>query len=284
METIDRAPPFPDRPPDAHKGMVGRILVIGGRADAFVMLGAPALTANAALRTGAGLVQIATVPAAAIHVGLLAPCATVRPLGHGDEHRLAELADEFQADVVAIGPGLPPTVSAEDIHRLMIDFRGPLVVDADGLNTLASAGEWQAPRPGQVILTPHPGEMKRLLGDQEIDCDPTARINAAKNLSSATNSLVVYKGAGTVVTDGRRIFVNTTGNSGMATAGAGDVLTGVIAGLLGQRLNLFDATVLAVYLHGLAGDFVARRMNQASIIATDLIDALPAAISAHCGH
>ncbi|MEE9297120.1 MAG: NAD(P)H-hydrate dehydratase [Phycisphaerae bacterium] len=283
-----KVPAFPERADDAHKGDVGRIVVIGGRFDAVGMVGAPALVANAAFRTGAGLVQILTTRDAQIPVSVLAPCATTRAVDAGEEGRLAALANEFAADVVAIGPGLSPRIKGGHVVRFLREFEGGVVVDADALNALAAMGTWRTARPQQVVVTPHPGEMKRLMaglrhgveGDQG-GSTKEARQAAAEALAQETGAIVVLKGAGTVVTDGLRTYVNKTGHAGMATAGSGDVLTGVIAALIGQKMSPFEAGVLGAYLHGRAGDIAGEGVGLVSVTATDLIEALGNAIEEH---
>ena len=274
----DGIPAFPGRAYDAHKGDVGRIVVIGGRLDDVGMVGAPALAANAAFRTGAGLVQILTTREAQLPVSILAPCATTRALRDGDASGLASLASEVHADVVAVGPGLSPEVSGEDLVALMAAFDGGIVIDADGLNALARIGRWQAARPAQVVVTPHPGEMRRLLNGLGIDADAGQREAGAEALAGETGAIVVHKGAGTVVTDGQHTCVNGSGNSGVATGGAGDVLTGVVAGLMGQKMGAYEAAVLGVYLHGRAGDLAGEQLGQVSITALDMVDSLADAI------
>ena len=149
-----------------------------------------------------------------------------------------------------------------------------MIIDADGLNNLSKINDWPASTKANVILTPHPGEMKRLWAGLFREPLPADRRSQAVQLANKTKTTVVLKGAGTVVTDGEKIYVNNTGNPGMATAGAGDVLTGVIAALIGQGLSNFDAAVLGVYVHGLAGDIAAKKMGQISLIATDIIESL----------
>ena len=269
-----RIPPLPTRADDAHKGDVGRIMVVGGRLDASAMIGAPALCANAALHAGAGLVQIVAPREALVGVITMAPCATGRELPESAEPSLTEMAVAFGADVVALGPGLAPAVDDARLAELLTNYSGNVVIDADGLNLLATMGNWQAEWPHQLVLTPHPGEMKRLLDGRGIDVAPTQRIEAAVALSRSCGAIVVHKGAGTIVTDGQRVFVNQTGNSGMATGGAGDVLTGVIAALLGQKLLPFDAAVLGVYVHGFSGDVAAEELGRLSVTALHLIEYL----------
>jgi NAD(P)H-hydrate epimerase len=159
------------------------------------------------------------------------------------------------------------------------------VVDADGLNQLATASPSALPDPRHLILTPHPGELRRLLAarghDMSVAPNSEARRAAACALHEAYGCIVVLKGRGTVVTNGERLYINETGNAGMATGGAGDVLTGVIAALIGQRMDPFEAAILGVYLHGLAGDFASEELGRWSLTATDLIEYLPVAFSEH---
>lgn len=274
IKTVTRIPPVPTRADDAHKGDVGRIMVVGGRLDETAMVGAPALCANAALHGGAGLVQVVAPREALASVITMAPCATGRALPGPEGPSLTELAISFGADVVAVGPGLAPAVDRACVAELLANFSGNVVIDADGLNLLAAMGGWQAAWPHQVILTPHPGEMKRLLAGRGIDLPPSQRTEAAVQLSRACGSIVIHKGAGTVVTDGERVYVNASGNSGMATGGSGDVLTGVIAALLGQKMLPFEAAVLGVYVHGLAGDMAAEELGRLSLTALHLIEYL----------
>lgn len=274
-ETIRQLPDLPERPADAHKGSVGRILIVGGQLGQRGMIGAPALAANAALRSGAGLVQILTEPLAMPHVAVLAPCATTQALG--DPARLAATAVEFGADVVAIGPGLSPAIRPEHVVELLNSFSGGLVVDADALNALAAAGKWKARWPHNVVITPHPGEMQRLLAGYGFPEEVGERTLCATRFAEATGCTVVLKGHGSVVADPRRVYINQTGNAGMATGGTGDVLTGIIAALIGQRMELFDAAVLGVHVHGLAGDNAAEQLGRVSLMATDLLDFLPEA-------
>jgi NAD(P)H-hydrate epimerase len=185
------------------------------------------------------------------------------------------MAVDFGADVVAIGPGMNDSVSAGQLLGLLDRFSGGVVIDADGLNVLAGLGRWHARWPHNVVLTPHPGEMRRLLDGWGLEQDVGGRQACAMAYATATGAVVVLKGAGTVVSDGERIYINQTGNAGMATAGAGDVLTGVIAGLMGPGLAAFDAAILGVYVHGLAGDSGAEQLGRVSLMATDLLDYLP---------
>lgn len=283
--------PLPSRRDDAHKGDVGRILIIGGHSHdssmtsrtQVVMVGAPALTANAALRSGAGLVQM-MVPGDLCAAALtIAPCATARTLIFNYDD-IMTAARDFRADVLAIGPGLAELMNSKVLIELMIHFPGPMVIDAGALNLLAEAKHAAPPNPQRIVLTPHVGEAKRLLASRghEVAIDTTtARREAACLLAEEFQCVVVLKGRGTLVTNGERLYINDTGNPGMATGGTGDVLTGVIAALLGQKMESFEASILGVYLHGLAGDFAAEELGRLSMTAQDVIDYLP---DAFCDH
>ena len=184
------------------------------------------------------------------------------------------------SDVVGLGPGLEQGAGQNLIvPKLYESTPQPMIVDADGLNTLAARDVDLAKHEGQRILTPHPGEFQRLMASQITDRNELER--RAIELAQFAGVVVVLKGNRTLVTDGERTFHNQTGNPGMATAGAGDVLTGVITSLVGQGLSLFDAAVLGVHIHGLAGDIAAQLVGETSLIASDIIEALPAAFKSH---
>lgn len=274
----------PRRSDDAHKGDVGRILIIGGCCNDVCMVGAPSLAANGAFRSGAGLVQVLAPEAIRKSVAVLAPCATIRRLPT-DAAGLLRAATDFQADVVALGPGLGDSLSASVVVEFLTGFRGPIVVDADGLNLLAGVPPFDIPEARRVVLTPHPGEAGRLLAargvDRAIDATAPSRRAAASALVAAYGCTVVLKGRGTIVTNGDRIYTNETGNAGMATGGTGDVLTGVIAALIGQKMDPLEAAILGVFLHGLAGDYAAEELGRWSMTALDVIDYLPEAFCEH---
>ncbi|MEK6674565.1 MAG: NAD(P)H-hydrate dehydratase [Planctomycetota bacterium] len=275
---IRKLPGLPKRADDSHKGDVGRIMVVGGCQGPVTMIGAPALAANAAVRSGAGLVQIMAPEGILLSLGVLAPVATLRRLPP-DGASLLEAVSTFGTDVLAIGPGLGASIERSTLLQILTEFKGPIVVDADGLNLLASGTRVDISDPGRIVLTPHPGEMARLLsswGCQEKFGRTTAeRRAAAIALVDASGCTVVLKGTGTVVADTHRVYINETGNSGMATGGSGDVLTGVIAAFLGQGMAHFDASMLGVYLHGSAGDLAAEDLGRHGVTALDLIDFLP---------
>lgn len=288
LKIVTKLPPLPVRPADSHKGMFGRILVIGG---SLHMPGSVALVANAAYRSGAGLVRIFCPESAQPIAISLAPCATSYPAqetdaGHFSLAARNQLFEEAgQHDILAMGPGmgLSPACS-QLVETALGEIDKPLVLDASGLTNLASLG--RVPRvAGPLIITPHPGEMAHLLKafglNIQLSHDDKSRKAVARAVADLLGCVVVLKGARTVVTDGRRVYLNTTGNPGMATGGTGDVLTGVTAALLGQKLEPFEAAVLASYLQGLAGDIGARRLGQYSLMASDLLDTLPEAFLQH---
>lgn len=269
---------LPKRADDAHKGDFGRLVIIGGCCDPRdAMVGAPALAATAAFRAGAGLCQLMVPEAIRVAAATLAPCATARTLPTGIDELIGAI-EGFRADVLAFGPGLGRSLSSELLVSLLARFPGPIVIDADGLNLLAATDPFDVPSPERIVLTPHVGEMRRLLAgrgrDDTFGKSSADRRRAALDLVEAYGCVTVLKGRGTVVTDGRRLYVNETGNSGMATGGTGDVLTGVIAALIGQGMNPLEASILGVHVHGLAGDFAAEELGRRSVTATDVVQFL----------
>ncbi|HVS00082.1 MAG TPA: NAD(P)H-hydrate dehydratase [Thermoanaerobaculia bacterium] len=272
----------PPREPGTHKGDYGHALIVAGSPGKS---GAAILAARAAIRAGAGLVT-AAVPAPILDVvdlgsiesmSLALPAGPVADGGQLTEEAAARvLAAAEGKDALAVGPGLG-TDAAPAIRRIAAECPLPLVLDADGLNAFAGRAAELAGRPGPTVLTPHPGELGRLLGisTAEVQAD---RIAAARRAAAETGAVTVLKGSLTLIAepDGT-VWVNPTGNPGMASGGTGDVLTGMIAGLLAQGLGPLDAARLGVYLHGLAGDLAAARLGEPSLAAGDLLDSLPAA-------
>ena len=279
-ERIETVPTLPPRPRDSNKGRFGSVLVVAGSRG---MAGAAALCGAAALRSGAGLVRIATPAEVQPTVASFEPSYMTYPLPC-DENGLIQLTTAQPilerlvktASVIAVGPGLGQSDDIRQLVRFLISSAGkPLVIDADGLNALAGQTDLLSGLSHPVIVTPHPGEFARLIGAQiaEVQSD---RIGRATRMAALSESLVVVlKGAGTVVTDGARYYINTTGNPGMATGGTGDVLTGVIAALLAQNLTPFEAAQIGVFIHGLAGDIARDQNGEIGMIAGDMIDALP---------
>lgn len=279
LELIRDVPELPGRRADSHKGDYGRILVIAGSRG---MSGAAALTGAAALRGGAGLVRVATPRGVWPIVAAYEPSYLTWPLPETQDGCLAteaipELLELVRAnDYVALGPGLG-SGSFEAIRQLIPAIDKPLVLDADGLNALAGHVELLKQRPAPTIITPHPGEFSRLI-ERPIAEIQAQRRELAAEFAELFGVVVVLKGHQTVVTDGTRLYVNSTGNPGMATGGCGDVLTGLIAAFWAQLENALDAAVSAVYVHGLAGDHAALELTQQTMIASDLLVFLSDAI------
>lgn len=284
LQAPDAAALLPRREAWAHKGSAGSVLVAGG---SLGMAGAAAMAALSALRVGAGLVRLA-VPASLNDV-LQAKATEVitLPVAQTDAGSFAPagLRDAVEraggSECVALGPGLgrnPETVRG--FLEILPEVKAPLVIDADGLNALAEHPEVFGRLASPPVLTPHPGEMSRLLGKSVADVQGD-RIAAAEEAARRFHAIVVLKGAGTVVAgpDGA-VSINSTGNAGMASAGMGDVLTGTIAGLVAQGLAPRDAAVLGVFVHGLAGDLAAADRGGIGLLATDVQERLPAALQA----
>ncbi len=279
LQTINQIPKLKPRAVDAHKGNFGKVCIIAG---SMGMSGAAALAGRAALRSGAGLVRVATPKSVLPIVASIEPSFTTIALPEDSVGRISAkaintiLEAASENDAVAFGPGIGISGALRSVIKTLLEQKGlRLIIDADGLNNLTALKEWSARLKAKLILTPHPGEMKRLWSGLFREQLPTDRQRQAVQLAKQTKTVVALKGAGTVVTDGQKVYVNKTGNPGMATAGSGDVLTGAIVALAGQGLSNFDAAVLGVYIHGLAGDIAAEGIGQVSLMATDIIDALP---------
>ena len=286
---ITEIPKLIARESNAHKGYFGRVLIIGGSRG---MIGAPALAANAAFRSGAGLVRLAVPQQVQLATATLAPCATSIALtddenGNISRSALNEILKAMEEnDSAAVGPGLAQSNELQTVvEKVVGQCTKPLVVDADGVNNLAAvlvgAGD-PIKFPDKTVLTPHPGEMKRLWQASFREQLPSERTEQAEQLARRLGVVVVLKGAGTVVTDGKQTYINETGNPGMATGGSGDVLTGIIAALLARqevagRLSMLEAAILGVFVHGRAGDLAASVMGEESLTALDLVDWLPEA-------
>lgn len=272
-------PKLPQRPPEAHKGDFGHVLVVAGSPG---MTGAGCMAALAAQRAGAGLVTLALPRCLNLVAEVVLGSAMSLPLPQTPAGALGAKALEHilriagQFDIFAIGPGLRAAPQTQQMVRgLVKELSAPIVVDADGLNALAGHLDALRVRSGPTILTPHPGEMRRLAGFDSTACVQEDRVGVAIGFAQEQGVVLVLKGHGTVVTDGERFYVNGTGNPGMATGGTGDVLTGLIAGLLCQGLTPFDAARLAVFVHGLAGDLAARSVGELSLVAEDVLERVP---------
>jgi NAD(P)H-hydrate epimerase len=274
---------IPTRRMDVHKGAFGRVLVVAG---AVGYTGAAVLSSLGALRAGAGLVTVG-VPAAVYPI-VASSVVEAMPMPLADhEGALAEdAATQIRglasaADVLACGPGLSrlPGPSAV-VRRLVAECATPIVLDADALNVLVGATDVLRTASAPIVITPHPGEMARLLG-VKVEEVQRHRLRTARTAAERFRVVVVLKGARTVVADPEgEAFVVPTGNPGMATGGMGDVLTGAIAGLIGQRLSPLSAAWTGAFLHGLAGDLAAAARGPAGFLAREVADHLPAALRA----
>ncbi len=287
---------IPERQRYSHKGDYGHVLVIAGSRG---KTGAAFMCAKACLRSGAGLVTIG-VPESLLDIfqsrvteemTLPLPDKGDGTLSSKALEKILEFLSE-KADVLAIGPGISVTDDTKKlVGELLLNSTAPAVMDADAINSLEGNKQILKKARSPIILTPHAGEMARLLskvsgvryqvlGEKlrtEIEED---RINTVISLAKETGTYLVLKGVPTVIAEPEgRVFINPTGNSGMASAGTGDVLTGMLSGFLGQGLNPIEASILAVYMHGLAGDIAAKNKGEHSLIASDITDAIPEAFS-----
>jgi NAD(P)H-hydrate epimerase len=274
-------PKLPPRRPESHKGDFGRALLIGGSRG---MSGAIALAGMAALRSGAGLVTLAVPDRCLEVVASLEPSYMTTPLPCDDRGRLtAEAQDEIArlaatATCVACGPGLGQSDSLTELVAWSYEsLSAPLVLDADGLNAIVGGDDRLRAPGGPRILTPHPGEFRRLVADRDAQASVEQLRRQAVQLAGALGVVVVLKGHRTLITDGERRTFNATGNPGLATGGTGDVLTGVITALVCQGLSPYEAAQLGAHVHGLAGDLAASQLGMVSLVARDLMTYLPEA-------
>ncbi len=281
MQLIKTIPKLKPRAIDTHKGDFGKVCIIAG---SIGFSGAAAIAAKSALRSGAGLVRLAVPQSVLPIVAAIEPCYTTIPLAEDSSGKIsgkavdAVLRAAEENDIIAFGPGVGVSNGVRAVLENLLRLEGiRLVIDADGLNNLATLGNWPDICKANVVLTPHPGEMGKLWAGLLRKVMPLNRETIAAEFAAAARAVIVLKGQGTVVADTEKMYINTTGNPGMATAGAGDVLTGIITALCGQDLNNFDACVLGVYVHGLAGDLAAKDKGQISLIATDIMEYLPQA-------
>jgi len=262
---------------DAHKGSTGHVLVVAGSRG---KTGAAALSAMAALRSGAGLVTVATPASCATLVSSFAPEIMTIPLPETPDGTASRAGIDavlaFKASVLAVGPGLGAWAeTVEFIREIVKRSTIPIVLDADGLNAFAGRAD-TLPAGGSIIATPHPGEMARLISRSTSEVQ-AERLHIAAAFSAERKVILVLKGQGTIVASpDRRLSINSTGNPGMATAGMGDVLTGVIAAVVAQGFPLDVAARLGVFLHGAAGDLAAEQLGPRGLMAHDLIDRMPA--------
>lgn len=302
ITAADIEPTVASRPLLSHKGSFGHVLVVGG---SLGKSGAAAMSGMAALRAGTGLVTVAIPRGVLSSVAGFAPELMTEPLPETSTGSIALEAlgrlEEMEENksVVAVGPGITrDSEPAEFVRLLTAKCKLPLVIDADGINAFEGKTEELHGRNRPLILTPHPGEMGRLAG-MSADAVQQNRVKVAREFAMAHRAIVVLKGWHTLVADpDGAVWVNTTGNPGMATGGTGDVLTGIIAGMVAQAVSgqrnpkkgasaesahhspLFLYVLAAVFLHGLAGDLARDELDEHSLIATDLLEYLPAAFRA----
>ena len=276
MQRIVALRPLAARPAEGHKGTFGRVLVVGGSAT---MIGAPAFCGLAAYHAGAGYVQLATPRETLLHTLALCPQAIGLALPDDEFHQAIE-----KADAVAIGPGLGQLDHAKTLVDRVLRNGKPAVLDADALNLIAAGGTWPTGVTARCVLTPHPGEMKRLgplFGKSEQSTtDERDRVDTATRAASAFGQVIVLKGHHTVVADGRRIYVNRTGSTALAKAGSGDILSGILAAMAAQKdADPFDAACIAVWIAGKSGEIAGHRVGERSCTATDVIAAIATALA-----
>ena len=293
MIQIKKLPELTPREKNTHKGSYGRVLVLAGSPG---MTGAAYLCSKAALRSGSGIVTLGIPESLNPVMETKLTCVMTHPL---PETKASTLSNKGRKeilklceshDVVALGPGLSQQPETKDLILWLIKTIAlTMVIDADGLNALADNVKVLHKIKKNVVLTPHPGEMSRLKTIGSAKDVQKERLNAAaqfaqsiqEKLGDEKKIVLVLKGDKTIVADYGKAYVNRTGNPGMATAGAGDVLTGIIVSLIGQGFDVFDASQLGVYIHGLAGNIAAKKKGEVSMIASDIIDCLPDAFIKH---
>ena len=271
LEENDIRPRLLSRSPFAHKGQMGHALLIAG---SYGMGGAAVLAARACLRSGAGKLTVHTPKRNAMLLQTTVPEAVLQL--DPEETTFSNATDTEEFSAIGIGPGIGQ--SENTAIALISQIRRaqcPIVIDADGLNILASHRAWMMQLPKGLILTPHPKELDRLAGNSG---DSYERLSKARDMAERHGAYILLKGhhSALCMPDGHIVF-NTTGNAGMATAGCGDVLTGIITGLLARGYKQADACIVGMYLHGLAGDIAVRETGVESLIASDLITYLPQA-------
>ena len=256
---------MPRRKKTSHKGDFGKVAIIGG-SDNFV--GAVYISSEAAIKAGSGLVTLIVNN----KIANILKCKIIEAMvkGYDNTYEISEL-EKFNA--IAIGPGMGISKEAIDVFEKVIkSTKCPLVIDADGLNILSKNKEYFNDIKGRAVITPHLGEMSRLIGKtiEEIEMD---KIEISKKFAKEKEVIVLLKGYNTIITDGEEVIINRTGNSKMASGGMGDCLTGIITSFIGQGLSIKDSSILSAYIHGHIGDCLGKKLN--SVSARDIIDNLP---------
>ena len=287
MVKTKKLPKLNLRKSNSHKGSYGRVLVLAGSPG---LTGAAYLCSKAALRSGSGIVTLGVPESLNPIMESKLTCVMTHPLpetkvstlSNKGKKKIMKLCESH--DVVALGPGLSQQPETRELIIWLIqNIDCNMVIDADGLNALSDKVNVLHKIKRHAVLTPHPGEMSRLTGLGSAKNVQKERLNTAsqfiQSIQKKSNNegklTLVLKGDKTIVADSIKVYVNRTGNPGMATAGTGDVLTGIIASLIGQGYDVFDASQLGVYIHGLAGDIAAKKKGEHSMIASDIIECLP---------
>ena len=264
---------LPDRDPFAHKGKFGKILLLCGSRG---YTGAAALASMGALRSGAGLVflgvpeNIYAIEAVKLTEAIVFPLPDAE--GKLSEAAIPEFLDRLpKMDAVLIGPGLGQSAGTQAVTEAVLKHANcPVVLDADGINVIAPHKDILRGRTCPTILTPHDGEFARLAGVIGQD-----RVASAREMARELGCIMLLKGHETVITDGEEVYVNRTGNPGMAVGGSGDVLAGIIVSFLGQGISPLEAAACGAWVHGAAGDLCAAQMGQYGMLPTDMVEALP---------
>lgn len=250
-----------------HKGVQGHVLLIGG---SYGKMGSICLSSKAALKTGCGLVTV-FIPKCGYEI-LQISIPEVMTITDDHEKNISNIQFEIIPQAIGIGPGLGQEKETQNaLHKLLKTNKIPLVIDADALNILSKNRDWISLLPPKTILTPHPKELERLLGYWNSE---EQKMIMALDFALVNNVILVMKGAPTRITDGKTIFESSTGNAALATAGTGDVLTGMITSLLAQNYQPIDAALLGVYLHGLTSEIALFETGYESFIASDVISNL----------
>lgn len=269
---------MPKRPDNAHKGSMGTLLNISG---SYSMAGACVLSSLSALRSGVGLVKIALpksiypIVSSSVYEAVYLPlgddtCSTV------DVSSLEYLLSQAtESAAVLLGCGLQNTAKTREfVSEFVLNNDKPILIDADGINALSMNIDILAQTKAPVVLTPHPKEMSRITG-YSVEHICANRQQVAQDFAKKFSVTVVLKGHNTIVTDGVSTYVNNTGNSGMAKGGSGDVLSGIIASLMAQGVDVLTSACMGVYIHGLSGDMAAHSLSKTAMLPSDLINTLP---------
>ena len=274
--------PIPARNKDTHKGSYGKVLFLAGSSN---YLGAPYFAALSFLKAGGGLSYLATPASLAAFIGnkgseiVFVPLKSTNSGSISLENKQQLLQFSENVDMVVIGPGLSLNNETQTLVReLSAEIRKPLLIDGDGITAIANDWECIKKRKAPTILTPHLGEMARIVG-QNIEDISNNKINVLQNTAQELNAMIVLKGAHSLIGyPDKRVFINLSGNPGMATAGSGDVLTGTIAAMFGLGFPIENAVRMGVFMHGFSGDLAAKDKGEDGLIASDIMDQLPASL------